>query len=43
MEDMVKRADRAMYDDKRAYYSGHSSLESLASRYPATEKMASGA
>lgn len=43
MEDMVKRADRAMYDDKRAYYSGHSSLESLASRYSAGEKIGSRA
>jgi diguanylate cyclase (GGDEF)-like protein len=43
MEDMVKRADRAMYDDKRAYYSGHSSLESLASRNQAGEKIGSRA
>jgi hypothetical protein len=32
-----------MYDDKRAYYSGHSSLESLASRNPAGEKIGSRA
>ena len=43
MEEMVKRADRAMYDDKRAYYSGHSPLEALGNRNPAGEKVASRA
>ena len=43
MEDMVKRADMAMYDDKRAYYAGHSSIDVLAGRPLPTEKAASTA
>jgi len=43
MEDMVKRADMAMYDDKRAYYAGHSSIDVLAGRPLTAEKAASSA
>ncbi len=41
MEDMVKRADRAMYDDKRAYYSGHSFTNAPGNKKPAAVTVAS--